>query len=435
VESHGKNPQNEVVAIIPARYESSRLPGKLLLSLGGKPLILHTLDRAMAAGNVSRVIVATDDERICDLVRSTGGEAVMTAKTHNSGSDRLAEVAASLPERTVIVNVQGDEPLISPYTIESAVEALQNDGSVDIATTSESIENYLDVLNPNVVKVVSDANGFALYFSRSPIPYPRAAVIKHGTLENALSSQPELLSLFRKHTGLYVYRREFLLKYSKLPQSSLEKTESLEQLRALAIGARIKVVSVSEHSIGVDTPEDFERVQSIVETSEITFREATEGDIPAISRIQIDSWKRSFASLVPQEFLETMSVEKRVEAFKQRFAEGGFYKMFVAEDANNGIVGFADIGQPRSEHKFDAELYAIYFLPEFQRRGIGTRLFRLCQRTIVEHGCNSMCLDTLEVNPYRKFYDKLGGKVVASGSHKLAGVEFKTLIYGWSDIN
>jgi 3-deoxy-manno-octulosonate cytidylyltransferase (CMP-KDO synthetase) len=236
-----------------------------LLPLAGKPLILWTFERARKAKNVSRVLVATDNENILNAVLENGGEAVLTDKNHQSGSDRIAEVAARLPENSIIVNVQGDEPLISPRTIEKAVEAILRDERADISTTCERISDYKDVLSADVVKVVTDENDFALYFSRSPIPFPRDAAKKHGSLENALKSEPVLLKTFRKHIGLYVYRREFLVKFSRLPQTVLEKTESLEQLRALENGAKIKVVETEETSIGVDTQEDFERVRRILE--------------------------------------------------------------------------------------------------------------------------------------------------------------------------
>lgn len=259
-----KNPPENIIAIIPARFSSTRLPGKLLLPLAGRPLILHTFERAKAARNVSRVIVAADDTAILEAVQNAGGEAVLTSANHQSGSDRIAEVAANLPENSIIVNVQGDEPLISPNTIEIAVDAMLSDNRADVVTTCERIKNYADVFNPNLVKVVIDENDFALYFSRSAIPFPRDEAMQHGSLENALRNKPELISNFRKHTGLYVYRREFLLKFTQTPQSNLEKLESLEQLRALESGAKIKVVEVSESSIGVDTPADFERVRQIL---------------------------------------------------------------------------------------------------------------------------------------------------------------------------
>ncbi len=267
MEQHGNNHQQKVYAIIPARLFSTRLEGKLLLPLNGKPLILHTLEQAKKARNIDQVIVATDDERILRVIKESGHQAVLTSINHQSGSDRIAEVAANLPENSIIVNVQGDEPTISPTTIESAVEAILQDETADITTTCERIEDHRDVLSADVVKVLTDKNGYALYFSRSPVPFPREAVKKHGNIENALQNEPELLALFRKHTGLYVYRREYLLKFTRLAQTNLEKTEMLEQLRALENGARIKVVEVSESSIGVDTEKDFERVKAILENS------------------------------------------------------------------------------------------------------------------------------------------------------------------------
>lgn len=253
-----------VIAIIPARYSSTRLPGKMLLNIAGKPLIMHTLGQTLKARNVSRVIVATDDERILRAVNENGGEAVMTASEHRSGSDRLAEVAATLPNGSIIVNVQGDEPTISPFTIEKAVAALISDESADMSTTCEAIDTAADLINGNIVKVATSERGYAVYFSRSPIPYPRDAVIRHGSLSAALEIEPDLLQLFRKHTGLYVYRREFLLKFAAMEHGKLEKIEMLEQLRALENGARIKVVEVDEPSIGVDTEEDLYAVRQFL---------------------------------------------------------------------------------------------------------------------------------------------------------------------------
>lgn len=264
MEQHGKNPLQFVIAVVPARYSSVRLPGKLLLPLAGKPLILHTLDRVRQAATIDRVIVATDNERILEAVSEAGVEAVMTSPDHSSGSDRIAEVAARLPENSVVVNVQGDEPVISPQVIDLAVEAMLAAGDADIVTTSEPFRSGPEVIDPNNVKVVTDRNGFALYFSRAPIPFPRQAASEHRSLVEALQSQRDLIKLYRKHTGLYVYRRDFLLEFTKQPQSFLERTEMLEQLRALEAGARIKVVETSERSIGVDTADDLEAVREIL---------------------------------------------------------------------------------------------------------------------------------------------------------------------------
>lgn len=230
-------------------------------------MILWVVERALSASNISRAIVATDDERILRAVREAGFEAVMTSPTHRSGSDRLAEVAAALDEADVIVNVQGDEPLISPLTIERAVDELINADEAFVVTTCEMIESAADVLSPDVVKVVVDRGGRALYFSRAPIPYPRDAVRRHGTLLTALEKEPQLLEGFRKHTGLYAYRRSFLLEYSGWPQTELERAEALEQLRALERGITIKVIEADAPSIGVDTAEDLERVRAILENN------------------------------------------------------------------------------------------------------------------------------------------------------------------------
>ena len=229
-------------------------------------MIVRVVERAPSARSVARAVVATDDAGVLETVRRFGYEAVMTRADHASGTDRLAEAAAAQTEGyDVIVNVQGDEPLISPRTIDLAVAALSADPDAQVATTCEDISDAADALSPDVVKVVLDARGRALYFSRSPVPYPRDAARRHGSLAVALREEPELLSLFAKHTGLYVYRREFLLRYAGWPQGELERAESLEQLRALERGAIITVVRTDEPSIGVDTEEDLERVREIYE--------------------------------------------------------------------------------------------------------------------------------------------------------------------------
>ena len=236
-------------------------------------MICWVVERALAARNVGRAIVATDDERIVRAVRAAGHEAVMTGLHHQSGTDRVAEVAASLEDAEIIVNVQGDEPLISPETIEQAVEALGEkgnwgkgeNGQLGIVTTWEPMESAADVLNPDVVKVVVDDDGRAIYFSRLPVPYPRDAVRQHGSIEAAILEEPGLLANFRKHTGLYVYRREVLLEFARWPQSELERLESLEQLRALEHGVKVKAIKASTNSIGVDTIADLERVRRLVE--------------------------------------------------------------------------------------------------------------------------------------------------------------------------
>jgi 3-deoxy-manno-octulosonate cytidylyltransferase (CMP-KDO synthetase) len=244
----------KITVIIPARYASVRFPGKALADILGKPMIQRVYERAQKATLVSEVIVATDDERIAAAVRAFGGLVEMTAKSHETGTDRLAEVARSL-DSDLVVNVQGDEPLIEPVMIDQVVRPLVEDPAIVIGTLKTQIKTLHDFLSPNVVKVVTDQNGFALYFSRSPLPNYRD---KWNDLKDEKFAAGTILSY--KHVGLYVYRREFLIKYSEMPQTSLELAEKLEQLRALENGYRIKVVETEHETIGVDTPGDLEKV-------------------------------------------------------------------------------------------------------------------------------------------------------------------------------
>jgi 3-deoxy-manno-octulosonate cytidylyltransferase (CMP-KDO synthetase) len=259
------NPKHSTVAIIPARLASTRLPGKVLIQIAGKPMVCWVAERARAARNVDRVIVATDSDDIARVVSAAQIEVMLTGE-HSSGTDRVAEVAAKIPEAEIIVNVQGDEPMISPQTIEKAVDVmaaeLRKPNGAGITTTWEPIETTADLLDPDLVKVVIDDDDNALYFSRSVVPFPRDAVKRYGSLEIALEEEPELLKLFRKHTGLYVYRRDVLLEFTKWPQTQLEQIEALEQLRALAHGVKIKVVEACTPSTGVDTLADLEKVRA-----------------------------------------------------------------------------------------------------------------------------------------------------------------------------
>lgn len=262
------NPRTKTVAIIPARFASTRLPGKALVEISGKPMVCWVAERALAARNVDRVIVATDSEEILAAVSSRGIEAVLTDPRHASGTDRIAEVAATIPDAEIIVNVQGDEPLISPETIERAVAAMVDEISdtgngAGIVTTWEAIDSQSDLLNPDLVKIVLDDNDHAIYFSRSPVPYPRDAVKRHGSPAAALENEPDLFKLFRKHTGLYVYRKNVLMEFTTWPQTGLERTEALEQLRALEHGVKIRAIEASTSSTGVDTPEDLAKVREI----------------------------------------------------------------------------------------------------------------------------------------------------------------------------
>jgi len=244
----------KITAIIPARYASTRFEGKALADIMGKPMVQHVYERAARASLVSEVIVATDDERIVSAVRAFGGRAEMTGKEHETGTDRLAEVAAR-SDADIVVNVQGDEPLIEPSMIDEAIRPLVDDPVVLMATLKSRIKSLHDFLSPNVVKVVTDWQGYALYFSRSPLPNFRD---KWNDLKDEAFASGKLLS--HKHVGLYVYRRDFLLQYAQMEPTRLELAEKLEQLRVLEKGYRIKVVETEHESIGVDTPADLEKV-------------------------------------------------------------------------------------------------------------------------------------------------------------------------------
>lgn len=243
---------SRVVAIIPARYESTRLPGKPLADIHGQPMIRRVYERAAQAANVDRVLVATDDARIQAAVEAFGGNVVLTSAAHPTGTDRLAEVVANMAEgeADIVVNVQGDLPLLDPAMVAAAVEPLRADPGLPMATICAAIHTGDEVQNPNVVKVVRDRDGFALYFSRSPLPHWRDG-----------ATSPVLAY---KHIGLYVYRRDFLLTFARLAPTPLEQAERLEQLRALEWGFRIKVVEVAAASIEVDTVQDLERARALI---------------------------------------------------------------------------------------------------------------------------------------------------------------------------
>lgn len=235
----------KVLGVIPARYASTRFEGKALADILGKPMIQHVYERAKKAETIDELVVATDDQRIFSAVEKFGGKVVMTA-SHPTGTDRIAEVAGHF-DAEVLINVQGDEPLIEPAMINSAVTPLLEDNSVDLSTLAHRISSQEEYYNPNVVKVVISRSGFAMYFSRSPIPF-----IKSGGFRPSLP--------IYRHVGLYVYRRHALLKFAQMPPSPNELSEGLEQLRFLENDYKMKVVETLYKSIGVDTPEDLERV-------------------------------------------------------------------------------------------------------------------------------------------------------------------------------
>ena len=234
--------------IIPARYGSSRLEGKPLIEVNGKPVIQWVYEKAKQAKLADIIIVATDDKRIFNAVKAFGGEVEMTSADHKCGSDRIREVVERHPEISYIVNLQGDEPLIKPESIDAVAKNVQEDEKADISTLIRILKDKEEIENPNLVKCVIDNNGFALYFSRSKIPYERNTGV----------------ATFYGHLGIYGYKREALLKMTSLPQTPLEKTESLEQLRALENGMKIKTSIVDFVPVGIDTREDLEKFKQII---------------------------------------------------------------------------------------------------------------------------------------------------------------------------
>jgi 3-deoxy-manno-octulosonate cytidylyltransferase (CMP-KDO synthetase) len=243
--------QPEVVIVIPARYGSTRLPGKPLVSLAGKPMIQHVYERAKMAERAQRVIVATDDERIVKAVESFGGLSRMTRPDHRTGTERVAEVAAH-EKGDVFVNVQGDEPLLDPVAVDTAIDALLEEPAAPIATVATMIKTPADIMDPNVVKTVLDFDNNGLYFSRAPIPWVRDTASK-------------IQVRHWKHLGLYVFQRDALLEYPTLPQGELERIEQLEQLRWLENGWKIRVAEVEHDAVSVDVPEDVARVEKLLQ--------------------------------------------------------------------------------------------------------------------------------------------------------------------------
>lgn len=236
-----------IIGIIPARYSSTRFEAKVLADIFGKPMIQHVWERAKQSLVLDDIILACDDERVADAARGFGAKVILTAKGHHSGTDRIIEVINPL-DVDVVVNIQGDEPLIHPMMIDTVASALRDDKKISMATLMKKIENAQEINDSHVVKVVVDKNNFALYFSRAAIPY-------HPV--NSEIKQP----IYYKHIGLYAYTKDFLFTYRNMPVSKLEKAERLEQLRVLEEGYKIKVLETKYETIGVDTPEDLERVK------------------------------------------------------------------------------------------------------------------------------------------------------------------------------
>ena len=252
----------DVIGIIPARYYSSRFEGKVLADIQGKPMVQWVWEQAKKAKILDELIVACDDRRVEEVVTSFGGVAVLTSKEHLSGTDRICEVVNPL-EVKVIVNIQADEPLLEPVMIENVARPLLDDQTLNMATLMKKIDDPRELADPNVVKVVTDRHGFALFFSRSVIPYQRDKPEGNGLASNSQSHKSVNVPYY-KHVGLYAYSKDFLFIFKNLPESNLEKIEKLEQLRVLEAGFRIKVIETKVSTIGVDTPEDLEKVKKMI---------------------------------------------------------------------------------------------------------------------------------------------------------------------------
>lgn len=264
--SAGKVPCDElrrimrIVAVIPARWQSTRFKGKVLADLNGKPMIQHVWERVKRAHSVGEVIIAVDKDKVQKAVEAFGARAVFTSPEQPSGTDRIAEVMADV-DADVVINVQADEPLIHPLMIDELASVFEYEKEVQMATLIKRIHKKEDIVNPNVVKVVVDRKGDALYFSRSPIPYIRGKMTEAQTNPEVMQ---DISERYFKHVGMYAYTKEFLFTFKNLPKSILETEECLEQLRALEHGYRIRTIETRYETIGVDTPEDLERVKEIL---------------------------------------------------------------------------------------------------------------------------------------------------------------------------
>jgi len=245
----------DVIGVIPARYSSTRFEGKVLADIFGKPMLQHVWEKAKQAFLLDDLIIACDDERVAQAAVAFGAKVVMTAKGHTCGTDRICEVVNALDVK-IVINIQADEPLLNPSMIDTVAQALLDDLSLNMATLMKKIDNPQEACDPHVVKVVCDKNNFALYFSRAVIPFQA---------HNAEISSP----LYYKHIGLYGYTKDFLYTYRNIPQSTLEKIEKLEQLRVLQEGYRIKVIETKYDTIGVDTPQELERVKEYLQREKV----------------------------------------------------------------------------------------------------------------------------------------------------------------------
>lgn len=253
--------KKKVLAVIPARWASTRLPGKPIVDILGKPMVQWVFEQVKKSNLVTEIVIAADDQRVCDVVNDFGGKVVMTSLNHLSGTDRAAEVAKNC-ECDIVVNVQVDEPLIPPENIDLVVKPLLGLSDIYVSTLMVSIDNLDELFNPNICKVIVDNKGSALYFTRAPVPYNRD--LWPGNIHISKCSESNSEQLGFKHIGIYAYTKSFLLKFSKMKVSNLERLEKLEQLRILDNGYSIQVSKTNRNSIGVDIPEDVDKVKNLM---------------------------------------------------------------------------------------------------------------------------------------------------------------------------
>ena len=256
----------KIVAVIPARWQSTRLKGKVLVKIKGKPMVQHVWERLKKAQEIDNIVIAVDKEKVKKAVESFGAKCILTSSEHPSGTDRIAEIAQTV-EADVFVNVQADEPLIDPAMVDELAQVFKYEHNINMATLITRIHKKQDIFNPNVIKVVVDRKGFALYFSRSPIPYVRDDGTE--TISCDMGQTSDISASYFKHIGLYAYTKDFLFKYTGFPKSMLENEEKLEQLRVLEHGYKIKTVETRHETISVDTQEDLDRVREMFEKIEV----------------------------------------------------------------------------------------------------------------------------------------------------------------------
>ncbi|NQT47172.1 MAG: 3-deoxy-manno-octulosonate cytidylyltransferase [Candidatus Omnitrophica bacterium] len=332
-----------VIGIIPARYNSTRFQGKVLAEIDGKPIVQHVYERAKKAKILDDLIVATDDERVVKVVEAFGGKVAFTSPDQPSGSDRIAEVVNEIDVK-IVVNIQGDEPLIEPAMINDVAECMLKDESLVMATIIRRLEEPSDLIDPNIVKVVCDKEGFALYFSRSAIPFIRET----GEDASDFNSVP-----IYKHIGLYAYTKDFLFTFTNFPKTSLEKAEQLEQLRVLENGYRIKTVQTQFDTIGIDTPADLERLKDMWSKKKVEPKVKKEKSKEA-NPPKVDNPKKEVVSGDEEEASPSADKDSSAQKWSAADKEDLFQTYFHKEDASKADDDEKDHNS-ETKHNFETK--------------------------------------------------------------------------------